>query len=216
MGDSERGGGRAAPAAELGAAEPSGRAAELRDGPGRPSMLLVGTPREVLARICQGDPLGVRAGVAAHLRERAVLCDADRVHLRALVHVARGARRSSDGLAGLVADAVARAVDELVAEGSGPPPAGAPPDAHEHLAPPLGWSPAAARRAAAAFNGGDREDRAACAALLVGGRSLDELARALRVSASEVARRARRALELALAVLEAEGVSAARPRGGAR
>ncbi|HUR26776.1 MAG TPA: hypothetical protein VM509_01205, partial [Planctomycetota bacterium] len=47
------------------------------------------SPREILARLLQGDPLGLRQVVAARLASRAYLFDADRVHLRALAHCAR-------------------------------------------------------------------------------------------------------------------------------
>lgn len=50
-----------------------------------------GTPREVLARIVQGDPLELRKRVARKLRSEALLYDADRVQLRVLARCARGA-----------------------------------------------------------------------------------------------------------------------------
>src|SRR5262249_54272631 len=55
--------------------------------------LLSGTPREVLARLVQEDPLGVREKVAARLRADALLLDSDRVHLRVLARVSRFAGR---------------------------------------------------------------------------------------------------------------------------
>jgi hypothetical protein len=51
------------------------------------------SPREVLARLLQGDPLELRQVVATSLAKRAYLFDADRVHLRALAHCARYAVR---------------------------------------------------------------------------------------------------------------------------
>ena len=51
------------------------------------------SPREILVRIVQGDPLGVRSIVASRLRARALLLDAEGVHLRALARCARYAVR---------------------------------------------------------------------------------------------------------------------------
>ncbi len=174
---------------------------------GRAPALLRGTPREVLARISEGDPLEVRPRVARVLAREALLLDADRVHLRALVHTARAAalargsvdaRRSGDLLDRAAERAVREAVRESRAAGSRPS-GGRARDLFEALAPHLGLDAQEAREAAAAFNECDPEDRRACFALLVEGRSLDELARG--GSATEIASRARRALGAALAKL---------------
>ncbi len=177
----------------------SSAGAEVVRTPTRSPGLLLGTPREILTRISDGDPLQVRKLVAAHVAREALLCDADRFHLRALVHVSRLARRSPGGLAAMLEESVKRAAADDLRQADSP---GRGPDAFETLATPLGFSARAARRASGAFNRCALDDRRACLALLVEGRSLDEVARGAGVSASEVARRARRALESALDVLE--------------
>jgi len=87
------------------------------------------SPREILARIVQGDPLRLRARVARKLRDGAYLLDADRVHLRSLARCARAATRYrgrpelGSWLDGLVDAAVAdllREDDECVRRGEAP------------------------------------------------------------------------------------------------
>jgi DNA-directed RNA polymerase specialized sigma24 family protein len=160
---------------------------------------LAGSPREVLARIVPGDPLEVRARVAEALRAECVLLDADRVHLRALALVARAAPRYAGrpALAAWIADSARQAIQEILRE-----------DAESarleldaafvELARPLGLDPEALRRGCAAFNRLPRGSRAAFVALLLEGRSLDELAREAGESATAVARRARQALDALL------------------
>jgi DNA-directed RNA polymerase specialized sigma24 family protein len=180
-------------------------AEEIRAEPGW-RKLLTGTPREVLARLVQDDPLGVREKVASHLKAEALLLDSDRVHLRVIARVSRfaGRYRGRPELPAWIESAVAEAVDELLREdhesdGSAPAAGAASPDAFAALAPPLGFDPGALRKACAAFNRLPFADRSAFLELAVAGRSLDEVARAAAESATEVARRARRGLEVLLA-----------------
>jgi DNA-directed RNA polymerase specialized sigma24 family protein len=185
---------------------PKGRARDDRDGDARRRSLLAGgTPREILCRIVQGDPLELRAHVARRLRADAYVFDADRVHLRALARCARFANRYpgrpdlDEWLDQIVREAIedllredlelARSLDRDGAE---------PSAAFTALARPLGLDPAAMRRACAAFNRLGAADREAFFELLIEGRSLDELARARGEGATELARRARRALEVLL------------------
>ena len=58
-------------------------------GPDGRALLAGGSPREILARLVDGDPLGLRAVVYERLRARAYLLEADRVFLRSLARVAR-------------------------------------------------------------------------------------------------------------------------------
>ena len=164
-----------------------------------------GTPREILCRIVQGDPLELRARVAHRLRADGYLFDADRVHLRALARCARFACRYQGRpeidvwLDQVVGEAIedllredlelARMLDRAAAE---------PSAAFTTLARPLGLDPAAMRRACAAFNRLGVADRKAFFDLVIDGGSLDQLARASGDGATEIARRARRALDMLL------------------
>lgn len=168
--------------------------------------LLAGsTPREVLARLVPQDPLKLRELVAERLRARCYLCDADRVFLRSLARVARFAVRYrgqpdiTTWLQGLVDEAL---LDVLREERESELP-GAQVDAVTHaafvdLARPLGLDPAAMRGACSRFNQLPETERSAFFALLIDGRELDELARSTSKSATELARSARRGLELLL------------------
>jgi len=168
--------------------------------------LLSGTPREVLARLVQDDPLGVRDEVGARLRADALLLDADRVHLRALARISRFANRyrGHPELPAWIESAVAEATQEVLREEHDVcrTPAGAQSGStsvFSSLAPPLGLEPSAMRAACAAFNALPYAERSTFADLVLRGRSLDETARSSGESATEVARRARRALDVILA-----------------
>lgn len=167
--------------------------------------LLGGTPREVLGRLVQDDPLGIREKVGIRLQSDALLLDADRVHLRVLARISRfaGRYRGRPELSAWIESAVAEAVEELLREehesvrsrrAEEPEKA----SVFASLATPLGLDPTAMRAACAAFNLLPFADRNAFADLVLRGRSLDKVARAAGESATEVARRARRALDTLL------------------
>ncbi|HTF91147.1 MAG TPA: hypothetical protein VK843_22215 [Planctomycetota bacterium] len=167
------------------------------------------SPREVLARLLQGDPLELRQVVAARLAQRAYLFDADRVHLRALAHCARYAvrYRGTPAIEIWLAEIVDQALIELLREDVEAEKRGAPVDSEElaalvDLARPLGLEPAAMRRVCLAHNLLREPERQAFHGLVIAGRGLEEVARALGASGVEVARLARRGLE---AVLIASG-----------
>ena len=167
------------------------------------------SPREVLARLLQGDPLELRRVVAERLVRRAYLFDADRVHLRALAHCARYSvrYRGVPPLETWLAELVDRALldllrEDLQAERRGEAPAAEELDAFVGLARPLGLEPAVMRRVCMAHNLLREEDRQAFHGLVILGRALEDVAQTLRISGLEVARRARRGLE---AVLVAAG-----------
>ena len=191
--------------------------------------LLFGSPREVLARISAGDPLEIRARVGIHLRDRHVLFDADRLHLRAIAHVARQALhlRASDGLEAFLRSRIGDAARELRREDRvelknggrrsvrSRPAKGRetsktrttylrPVTHFDELARPLGLKPSRVRAACARFNEADSADRKACFELLVDGADIDALAIAEGTTVTEIARRARRALEVALGALDGE------------
>jgi len=175
--------------------------------------LLAGTPREVLARLVQGDPLGVRGIVSKRLRSGSVLLDADRVHLRVVARIARsaGRYRGRPGVLDWVDGHVLAVLGDVIREdhesarGSASTDEEAP-DAFLALAGPLGLDPASMRRACSAFNVLPLADRAAFVDLVLRNRSLDDLARELGESATQIARRARRAFD---SILES-----VRPIGG--
>jgi len=166
-------------------------------------MLAGGTPREVLARITQGDPLGLAEVVGACIEEGAWLVDADRLHLRGLARVARFAARYHGRpplevwLRSVVEEALVDVMrEDLEGEGDGEErPFGA---AFVELSKPLGLDPECMRGACTAFNRLERPVRRAFQALVVQGRSLDELAPAWNEPATAIARRARRALDVIL------------------
>ena len=184
--------------------------------------LFAGSPREILSRLVQEDPLGVRGRIAERLRADALLLDGDRVHLRALARISRSAvsYRGRPELSEWVARAVAETVEELVREmheqarrrargrddrarGQPAEPTGdaggtRDADAFDVLAGPLGLDPESMRGACAAFDVLPFADRTAFFDLVLESKDLDSCARTAGVNASELARRARRALDAIL------------------
>lgn len=189
------------------AAPRSARAGDWR------AILAGASPREVLARLMNGDPLALASVVEERLRVRAYLLDADRVFLRAAARCARmaGRYRGDPPLAAWLAERVDEALLELVEEElealaggceSGPDQA-----VFESLARPLGLDPGRTRRACAVHNGLDEELRRAFREVVLEGRDLDGLARAGGRSATAIARAARRALLAVLAEIESGGAA---------
>lgn len=162
----------------------------------RRALLAFGGPREVLARIVEGDPLGLRPLIAAQVRARCVFVDADRVQLLALALCARDAPayRGRPALDEWLLAQVERALDELVQEESErldlPPARGVEEGAFAQLARPLGLEPAELRRSCARFNRLPQESREAFNAWVLERGSLDALAQRSRAGAAELARRA--------------------------
>jgi hypothetical protein len=185
----------------------------------RARALLHGSPREVLARIAPDDALGLRASVGARLRERHLLGDAELVHLRTLARVAREARSSqaclgSEELTAWIVGQIDRAIDQGMAAiraSDGTVSAGSRGSALDGLALRLGFDPSSVDRACERFDSLPEPERVAFFAVVLEARSLDETAHALGTSVSEVARRARRALDIVVGTLES---CAARPARG--
>ncbi len=174
----------------------------------RRALLAFGGPRDVLARIVEGDPLGLRPLLAARVQRRCLLVDADRVHLRALALCARYAPsyRGRPGLEEWLTLLVDRALDEVVDEEAqrleqAIPSRAVEEGAFAQLARPLGLGPDEARRACARFNRLPQEQREAFHAWVLERGTLDELARRTGLGAGEFARRARRALAALLGTL---------------
>lgn len=164
-------------------------------------LLLTGTAREVLARILPEDPLGLRARLAARVRERALLLDLDAVLLRALalcsLHAAtwRGEPELERWLEVRVEESLAAVLAEDPEDTRGEP--------LTPVAAPLALDPRALARACARFNRLAFEQREAFFALVLDGVVADRLARARKLSLPELARRARAGLEIILCALRA-------------
>ena len=161
------------------------------------SALLLGSPRAILARIVAGDPLQLRPIVVRRLVERRYLMDAGRVHRRALVLCARhaGRYRGRPGLERWLERQIDAAIDALLEEEGGSPAEEGP---WAVLAAPLGLAAEAMCCAAGEFNRLPVEVREAFFRLVLEKVSLDELARLSPRSATELARQARRALQIFL------------------
>lgn len=198
------------------AAHPVGTTVAPCAPPPPPARLLHGSPREILARIVPGDPLGLRALIADRLDERHLIADADRLQLRLAIHVAREAARlgARGELRGWLLARLDPLLDELALASGGPAN-----EACDSFARSLGLDPARARRALAALNACPPEQRRAFHGLVLARIELDELARSERVNASELGRRARAALDAVLRELGDAGAArqtpAARPEAGA-
>jgi DNA-directed RNA polymerase specialized sigma24 family protein len=186
------------------------------------SVLGAGTPRQVLARLVDGDPLGIRRIVTERLRERAWLADADLVFLRTVARCAwfSARYRCERDLARCLRDLVDEAVLDTVREdleaargGEGGDRADRELAAWSDLARPLGLDPRAARTAAAVFDHLPEPERRAFFALAIEGRALEDAARASKSSPTECARAARRAFEAVLAALDVEPTPTARKHG---
>jgi hypothetical protein len=175
------------------------------------SLLAGASPREVLARLMNGDPLGLRRLVGERMRRRAYLLDANQVQLRAVARCARFAvrYRGQPAIDRWLADIVDEAMGDLVTEEqerardpdrrlARPP--GRRPDGgvFQELSRPLRLDPARMRAACARFNRLSEDERSMFFALVIESRSLDEVARSRKASASAVARSARKALDTLL------------------
>ncbi|MCC6406329.1 MAG: hypothetical protein IT453_04115 [Planctomycetes bacterium] len=161
--------------------------------------------REVLARLMHDDPLALRARVAARLAQRAYLLDVDRALLRSFARTARAALgyRGEPQLEAWLDERIDEALADLLSEDHEAERAGAALDERQAtvfatLGRPLGLAPAELRAACVQFNRLPAADRRAFQALVIQGRTLDELAHERRESASDAARAARRGLEALL------------------
>lgn len=149
------------------------------------------SPRAVLARLLDGDPLGLRPRVGERLRQRRLLIDPEAVHLCTLARIAqRLARKRGRGPARNPTDRwlrerVDEAIDSLL-------------DEAEPGAPGSLDRPARSARACAEFNRLPHPTRESFFQLVLEERSLDELARTSPHSVPDLARRARRALQIFL------------------
>jgi hypothetical protein len=156
--------------------------------------LLVGTSEEVLARLVDGDPLGLRARLAAELEREALLVDVERALLRLQSLVALRARdgRADGELEAFLATCLREAVRELGQEEE----AGTFGESLEFCCKPLGLDARALGEACRGFNRLPAEVRQAFVAAVLEHEAPERSARARRLTLGEFARRARQAHEL--------------------
>ncbi len=168
--------------------------------PARPARntraLLTGSPRTILKRLAEGDPLGLRERVDARLRERWLLLDVERVHLRAMALVAHraGSWSGRPGLERWLTNQVDAAIDEVRAE--------AGPGAADAIAAALGLEPRVARRLQAIFDGRSESERRIFIRIVLDGEEIGQVAREEQASITEVGRRARVVLEALMRAAE--------------
>ncbi|MDP6407878.1 MAG: hypothetical protein QGI46_00725 [Planctomycetota bacterium] len=172
-----------------------------------PGVLLGGDPRTVLARITPGDPLGLRDLLAGRAEARHLLLDADAVHLRSLAYCARHARTCPDSArpVGWLEAQVEEVLDQWCAEEGrragrteGEECSQTTGGVWAEFAGPLGLEPEQVRRACGRFNLLPDAERAAFFALVLDRREAEEYAVAAGRPLVELAREARRALEVLL------------------
>jgi DNA-directed RNA polymerase specialized sigma24 family protein len=158
-------------------------------------LLLAGTPRQVLAHIVPGDPLGLRGLCAGRLREQARFADVDRVLVRSQARIAREAprRRSRPGIAEWLRARIDEALLDVLDGESGEAPE--PDSVLALLSEPLGLSPLEMARGCACFNAMAARTRMAFFAVVIDGLTLERATEQLGRPALEVARLARRGLD---------------------
>jgi DNA-directed RNA polymerase specialized sigma24 family protein len=148
----------------------------------------------VLARLVDGDPLGLRTRLAAELAREALLVDVERALLRLQSLVALRARDwiGSGGQEPFLAACVSETLRELAQEEE----AGTFGEPLEFCCRPLGLDARAFAEACRGFNRLPSDVRQAFVAAVLEGEAPERAARARRLSLGEFARRARTGLEL--------------------
>lgn len=126
------------------------------------------SPRAVLARLVEGDPLGIRARCEQRVRLQSLLLEVRRLQLRTIAHVARHAAqyRGTPPLDAWIADKVRKALGELLDEDDdrrlNPDLPEAPTDARLlAIAHAVGMEPEVLGRGLAVFNRSPHEVRSA-------------------------------------------------------
>jgi hypothetical protein len=159
------------------------------------------SPREVLRRIADGDPLEIGARVEALLEEDGLLIAAERVHLRALGQVAYAAcaRGAPGDLGPWLRQRIAESIESLLREDREAERNGDPlPSSPQHfvaMTAAFGVEDGLARRASVAFHSLPAPQRRLVRALVLEGRSLAELAHALGRPLGELRSELREAVE---------------------
>lgn len=159
------------------------------------------SPREILARLVDGDPLDLRARCALRVRSQAVLLDVDRLHLRTMAHVARHAPAytGSPPIDAWLGEQIRKATQELLQEDAELVASGAIPEAPADerlllIANTFGIDSALMGRCCVAFNRTAYEARTAFYGLVLDGKDLEAWCKENSTTAS----RARASLRSAL------------------
>jgi len=188
-----------------GAVESHSAAAEpklpLDDAEDVRTLLAGANPRDVLARITLGDPLGMTERCHHRVEARALMLDRSRVLARSLARVAH-ASRGYDGepalepwLLGRIDDAIEDLlVEEQELDGEGLPPTSVEP-MHALLSEVLGVEKGLARRCCVVFNSLPTSVRRAFFAVVVRRESLEKHAAESRTMLTQVHRRVKAAIK---------------------
>jgi len=184
----------------------------------RELLLLLGTEREILARIVPEDPLGILPRASRRLREEHLAMDVDRVALRAFALCASRASawRGRPGLGAWLDERVDEAIAGLQREdrarlASSAP--AAPGGAFSTFAAPLGLDAAALGHACTRLNSLPRGDREALYLFAVDGQSPEHIDADRGHTVSEYGRRARRALDVLRGAALSDAPSSVSPLG---
>jgi hypothetical protein len=163
-----------------------------------PELLLTGTPREVLARIVPEDPLGLRQRIGARIAARALLLDVESLLLRAqaLCSLRAAAWRGDPELGVWLDQRVEEALAAVESDGPDQPEVAPAPEDLALFAAPLALEPGALARGCARFNRLPFEQREAFQAVVLDAVAVDRLARARKLSLTELLRRARAGLDV--------------------
>lgn len=183
-------------------------------GEGSHGDLFQGSPREILERLAEDDPLEIVARTQERIARRALLLDLERVAPKALAQVAYRARTFRDGapLDPFLGVCIRRAIEDAVREDREEERRGSIPVApydrrYAHLVESLGLEPAQARRACVRFNDLPLAARRSYFALCVERRSLEEWMRESDAPRREVEEHLRRAFEALSVPFDVDGFS---------
>jgi hypothetical protein len=162
-----------------------------------------GSPREVLAKLIDGDPLDLVERCQQRLERQALLLELKRLHLRSAAQVARRAAEytGTPDLDVWLSEHIRRSLKELVAEDEAALASNAltGPTSDERilaLAQFLGIEPTLALRGCTTFNKASYETRSAFQAIVMGGTSVADWCRENQVPEVKAKSHVRRALWL--------------------
>jgi hypothetical protein len=162
-----------------------------------------GSPREVLARLIDGDPLDLVERCQQRLERQALLLELKRLHLRSAARVARRAAEynGTPELDVWLGEVIRRSLKELIAEDVAALASNAltGPTSDERIlaiAQFLGIEPALALRGCTTFNQAPYETRCAFHAIVMGGVSVADWCRENQMPETKAKSHIRRALRL--------------------
>jgi hypothetical protein len=135
------------------------------------------SPREILARLIEGDPFHVAERCTARLRDRALLIDTERLTLRSMARIAYAGflHRADLPLHTLLTSCIDRAIEDLMREDREEERAQLLPVDHRYgfVSQALGIEPGLARRACIVFNSLPTPQREVAWAVMVERRSIE-------------------------------------------